>query len=96
MAALKEQGVDVSPNMVSIVKARLTVGKAKRRARGAGADAGGVAVQAKSKADSRFSSANRAAGLEAALTLHKAAASNQNASGGKIRQAFLSLVELLG
>lgn len=88
VAALKEQGIDVSPNMVSIIKAKSKVRKAKRQAKEAAADHTSSAVAKGAKA----------AGLDAALTLYKAAASSSNGgpSTGKIRQAFLNLVELLG
>lgn len=97
VAALKEQGIDVSPNMVSIIRARLKVRSARRRARGAGTSADtGAAGEGGPQAESRIRSADKAAGLEAALTLYKAAASSRDVSNDKVRKAFLSLVELLG
>lgn len=87
VAALKEQGIDVLPNMVSIIKAKSKVRKAKRQATEAnGGQPAGSTIRPRDKA----------AGLDAALLLYKAAASSQDVSGGKVRQAFLSLVELLG
>ncbi len=80
VAALKEQNIIVSPNMVSILKAKMKVRGAKRQARSEAASGGG--------------STGNAAGLDAALTLYKAAAAN--GKSGKVRQAFLTLVELLG
>lgn len=87
VAALKEQGIDVSPNMVSIIKARSEVRKAKRRA---------GASDAAESATAPISPSVKAAGLDAALVLYKAAASSHDVSGGKVRQALLSLVDLLG
>lgn len=84
-AALKVKGIDVSPQMVSMVKAKWKVKKAQRRA--------------KEAVDSHDSTAgaktNRAAGLDAALTLYKAAQGLET-SRNKVREAFLLLVEMLG
>jgi hypothetical protein len=85
VAALKEQGVDISPNMVSIVKAKAKVKRAKRQAKEATAthDASAGAKAA------------GAAGLDAALTLYKAA-QGHDTNAAKVRAAFLTLVEQLG
>jgi|GEM_PF-1969041 len=85
VAALKEQGINVSPNMVSILKAKAGIKKAKRKA-----------LQAVANNDaSAATQTSDAAGLDAALTLYKAARGQQT-SAPKIRQAFLALVEKLG
>lgn len=85
VAALKERGIDVSPNMVSIVKAKTKVKAAKRQAKAASAGRDeGAAMKA-----------SQAGGLDAALTLYKAA-QGQDVGSNRIRQAFLTLVELLG
>ena len=85
VAVLKEKGVVVSPNMVSIVKAKSKVKRAKRQAK-----------EAKASHDSSADAkAAGAAGLDAALTLYKAAQGHETAAP-KIRAAFLTLVEQLG
>ena len=58
-AALKVKGIDVSPQMVSMIKAKSKIKKAQRRAKAATAD--DATAGAKN---------NRAAGLDAALTLY--------------------------
>ena len=83
-AALKAKGIDVSPQMVSMIKAKQKIKQAQRRAKEAPAD--DATAGAKS---------NRAAGLDAALTLYKAAQGIET-SKNKIREAFLLLVEMLG
>jgi hypothetical protein len=85
VAALKEKGIDVSPNMASIVKAKTKIKAAKRSAVDATA-AHETGAAAKS---------HQAGGLDAALTLYKAA-QGQDIARPKIRQAFLTLVERLG
>lgn len=85
VAALKEKGIDVSPNMVSIIKAKSKVKRARRQATAATAAHESGARSKSSKAD----------GLDAALILYKAA-QGQEAPVVKIRAAFLRLVELLG
>lgn len=81
VAALKERGIDVSPNVVSIVKAKVKIKSArKKRATGDG----GPAVQA-----------GQADGLDAALTLYKAA-QGRDVPATLVRRAFLKLVETLG
>jgi len=85
VAALKEKGIDVSPNMVSIIKAQSKVKRARRQATEATA-AHDVGAGAK---------ANRADGLDSALTLYKAA-QGLTTPNTKIREAFLRLVQLLG
>jgi len=85
VAALKEKGVDVSPNMVSIVKAKAKVKRAKRQAK-----------EAKASHDSSAGAkVAGAASLDAALTLYKAAQGHETPAA-KVRQAFLTLVEQLG
>lgn len=86
VSALKEQGVEVSSNMVSMVKARLGIRRARRRARQAAA-ANHPAAE---------SHASNAAGLESAMLLYKAARESSEVSPAKIRQAFLQLVEIFG
>lgn len=83
-AALKAKGIDVSPQMVSLVKAKWKVKHAQRRAKAATADDATAGAKT-----------NRAAGLDAALTLYKAA-QGIDSSTNKIREAFLLLVEMLG
>jgi len=85
VAALKEKGVDVSPSMISIVKAKAKVKRARRRAKEADVS---HHSSAGAKAVGSF-------GLDAALTLYKAA-QGQDIPTAKIRQAFLTLVEQLG
>jgi hypothetical protein len=82
VAALKEQGIEVSPNLVSILRAKMKVKGAKKKAASAAADAG--------------SSAGNAAALDAALTLYKAARTSPDGNSTKTRQAFLLLVETFG
>jgi hypothetical protein len=81
VAALKAQGMEVSPNMVSILRAKAKVRKAKRN------------VAAASSAGSS-GSIDKSRGLEAALTLYKAA-KGQEVPGKQVSSAFLSLVEML-
>lgn len=80
VAALAEKGITVSPNMVSIVKAKTKVKSARR--------------QARSTADGE-TSAPRAGGLDAALVLYQAA-QGRVTPPARVRQAFLTLVEVLG
>src|SRR5690348_2537678 len=61
VAALKDQGIDVSPNLVSIIKAQVGIKKARRKATQAVANHDVTAV-AQSK---------RVGGLDAALILYK-------------------------
>jgi hypothetical protein len=82
VAALKEKGVEISPNMVSIIKAKAKVKRVKRQAK-----------ETKASADS--STGAQAAGLDAALTLYKAAQGHET-QPAKVRAAFLTLVEQLG
>lgn len=82
--ALKAKGIDVSPQMVSLIKAKWKVKHAQRRAKAATADDATAGAKT-----------NRAAGLDAALTLYKAA-QGIDTSTNKIREAFLLLVEMLG
>lgn len=84
VAALKTKGVDVSPNMVSIIKAKAGIKKAKRNA------AAAVASNDKTAG----AQTDKSNGLEAALLLYKAAR-GQEVPHKHITSAFLSLVELL-
>lgn len=83
VAALKEQGINVSPNLVSILRAKQKVKSARKNKKAAAGTENGVAF------------GGNAAALDAALTLYKAA---RSADGGnaKARQAFLLLVDALG
>ena len=82
--ALKAKGIDITPQMVSLVKAKWKVKKAQRRASEATADDAHAGAKT-----------NRAAGLDAALNLYKAAQGLET-SKNKVREAFLLLVEMLG
>lgn len=81
VAALAEKGLTVSPNMVSIIKAKLGGSQGKRRGRPAGSSAAAA-------------STGNAAGLDAALVLYKAAR-GQSVSKAAVNSAFMSLVEIL-
>lgn len=85
VAALSKQGLKVSPSMVSIIRAKAGVKKARRQATKA------VAVHEKGAARKT----HQASSLEAALTLYKAAR-GMDVPGAKIRESFLMLVETLG
>ena len=85
VAALLADGVTVSPNMVSLIRAHAGVRKARRKASEAVA---GHDYMAGAKL-------NRATAMEAALTLYKAARGKKTV-GGDIGQAFLMLVDVLG
>lgn len=82
--ALKAKGIDITPQMVSLVKAKWKVKHAQRRAKAATADDAHAGAKT-----------SRAAGLDAALTLYKAAQGLES-SRNKVREAFLLLVEMLG
>jgi hypothetical protein len=82
--ALKAQGIDISPNMVSIIKAKAGIKKAKRSAQAAVASNDKTAGAQTSKSN----------GLEAALMLYKAAR-GQDVQPKQVTTAFLSLVEML-
>ena len=82
--ALKAKGIDITPQMVSLIKAKWKVKHAQRRAKAAPADDATAGAKT-----------NRAAGLDAALTLYKASQGIET-SKNKIREAFLLLVEMLG
>ena len=84
VAALKEQGVVVSPNLVSILRAKQKIKSARKN------------IKSETVADNGASSGNNAAALEAALTLYKAARSSPTGNSTKTRQAFLLLVETFG
>lgn len=84
VAALKEKGIEVSPNLVSILRAKAKVKGAKKKAKAGGDEVG------------NGSPAGNAAALDAALTLYKAARSSADGSNSKVRQAFLLLVETFG
>jgi hypothetical protein len=81
VAALKGQGLEVSPNLVSIQRAKMKVRKAKRNV-------------AAASSTSSSGSIDKPRGLEAALTLYKAA-KGQDVPGKQVSSAFLSLVEML-
>lgn len=81
VAALAEKGITVSPNMVSIIKAKTKVKSARR--------------QAARAADNGASTASRSGGLDASLLLYQAA-QGRVIPPARVRQAFLTLVELLG
>ena len=85
VAALKANGINVSPQVVSMVKAKLKIKKAQRRADRAVA----------SQDSTAGAQTNRVAGLDAALILYKAA-QGQDIPVTKVREAFLLLVETLG
>ncbi|GDY06658.1 hypothetical protein LBMAG52_01440 [Planctomycetia bacterium] len=82
--ALKAKGIDISPQMVSMIKAKQKIKQAQRRAKEAPADDATAGAKT-----------NRAAGLDAALTLYKASQGIETPKN-KIREAFLLLVEMLG
>ena len=84
VAALKAQGIVVSPNLVSILRAKQKV-KSARKTKKSEAGAGSGAP-----------SGNHAAAFDAALTLYKAARSSPTGNGAKTREAFLLLVETFG
>jgi hypothetical protein len=84
VAALKEQGIDVSPNMVSIIKAKSKVKRAVREAAEAKASHSSNAGAKLTQAD----------GLDAAMTLFKAA-QGQETPSAKIKAAFLKLVDVM-
>ena len=81
---MKAKGIDISPNMVSIIKAKAGIKKAKRSA------AAAVASNDKTAA----AQTSRSNGLEAALLLYKAAR-GQEVQQKQVTNAFLSLVEML-
>jgi hypothetical protein len=85
VAALKKQGVDVSPNLVSIIRAKAGVKRARRTANSALA-AHDVMAGAKN---------DRAVALDAALTLYKAADGRETRTAN-IRDAFLRLISYIG
>ena len=80
VAALADKGITVSPNMVSIVKAKTKIKSARRKA---------------AQSDNGTAGADRAGGLDAVLVLYKAA-QGQDVPKPRVRQAFLTLVDLLG
>ncbi len=84
VAALKEQGVEVSPNLVSIIRAKMKV-KGARKNKALAGGSGPVSP-----------SGENSAALEAALTLYKAARTSPDGNSSKTRQAFLLLVETFG
>ena len=85
VAALKEKGIEVSPNMVSMIKAKAKVKRARRQAK--------EAVASHNASAGKMTS--NSAALDSALVLYKAAC-GQEVSSGKVRQSFLLLVETLG
>ena len=82
--ALKEKGITVSPNMVSILKAKSKIKKAHRSAKRAAAEG--------SLTSGESSNVNA---LDAAFALYKAAL-GMKTPPSKVRQAFLTVVESLG
>lgn len=84
VAALKAQGIVVSPNLVSILRAKQKVKSTRKNKK---SEAG---------ANSGTSFGGNAAALEAALALYKAARAGEGGNAAKTRQAFLLLVEALG
>ncbi|MCE9607907.1 MAG: hypothetical protein K8U03_23735 [Planctomycetia bacterium] len=85
VAALREYGFDVSPNMVSMIRAQSKVKRAVRHAAEAKASHSSNAGAKLTQAD----------GLDAALTLYKAAQGQQTPTA-KLKAAFLKLVEVMG
>ena len=85
VAALKANGINVSPQVVSMVKAKLKIKKAQRRANRAVA----------SQDSTAGAQTSRVAGLDAALLLYKAAQGVETPVT-KVREAFLLLEETLG
>jgi hypothetical protein len=85
VAALKQKGVRVTPEMVSVIRAKAGVKKARRQATAA-------AEAHDSTANHRL---NQATALEAALTLYKAARGKE-VPGPRVRDSFLLLVDVLG
>ena len=84
-AALKAKGINVSPQVVSMIKSKMKIKKAQRRADRAVA----------SNDPTAGAQTNRVAGLDAALLLYKAAQGVETPVT-KVREAFLLLVETLG
>ncbi len=82
--ALKANGIEVSPNMVSVIKAKAGIKKAKRTA----------AAAVASHDQTATAQTNKSNGLEAALLLYKAAR-GQSVPQKQVTSAFLSLVEML-
>jgi hypothetical protein len=85
VAALAGQGITVSPQMVSVIKAKTKVKSARTRSK----------ASLKAKTASASSDLQQSKGLDAALLLYKAALGTETPAH-KIREAFLSLVEILG
>jgi len=85
VAALQKQGIDVSPNLVSIIRAKAGVKRARRTA--------DQAVEAKD--DMAGVKLDRAVALDAALTLYKAA-DGRETRAANVRDAFLRLVSYIG
>lgn len=84
VAALKEKGIDVSPTMVSMIRAQSKVKRAVRHAAEAKA-------AHSSNAGAKITQAD---GLDAALTLYKAA-QGQATPTAKLKAAFLRLVDVM-
>ena len=85
VAALSENGIIVSPQMVSVIKAKSKVKSARTRAK----------ASASSKSAFAASELQTSHGLDAALLLYKVALGTDT-SQQQIREAFLALVEILG
>ena len=82
--ALKAQGIDVSPNTVSVVRAKMGIRRARRKARRAVASNDASAV----------AQGNKSASLDLVLVLYKAA-QGQDVPRARVTKAFLALVETL-
>lgn len=85
VAALAGNGITVSPQMVSVIKAKSKVKSARSRAK----------ASVSSRSAFAASELQTSHGLDAALLLYKAALGTET-SQQRIRQAFLALVEILG
>lgn len=83
-AALLEKGIVVSPNMVSIIKAKMGIKRAKKNLKNSAAKSEGGSV----------ASGNTSAALDAAMVLYKAAR-GAAVPQAKVTSAFLALVEVL-
>ena len=85
VVALKQQGIDVSPNLVSIIRAKAGVKRARRNAHKA------LATHDQ-KAGAKL---DKSAALDAALMLYKAADGRETRTAD-VRDAFLRLMAYIG
>ena len=85
VAALLEKGITVSPQMVSVIKAKSKVKSARTKAK----------ASARANTASASSEMRQSHGLDAALLLYKAALGTPTPTQ-HVREAFLSIVEVLG